>query len=203
LPNRCKRPQVFVWKTSIRRRWAVERAERQNSNLFSSFLTNGKLTKVYRIFLSFFFWFQVFLLTILRTSKTNQCLQPYRNSTRNPGFFRKPNPNLTRNFKTQTQPKAEFENLTQPKKNRVNFGLFFKENFSNFSQIFRKISTKNFFFQIYLSKILILSLQHRAAWSNHGRPLNIFMISGASGPIHGFPYSTKTFGYRMPVLGPA
>jgi hypothetical protein len=33
---------------------------------------------------------------------TTQCLQPYRNPTRNPGFFKKPNPTSTRNFETQT-----------------------------------------------------------------------------------------------------
>jgi hypothetical protein len=93
-------------------------------------------------------------------------------------------PNLTRNFKTQTQPKTEFEILTQPKKNRVYFGLFFKEKFSNLSQIFKKkkLTNKSFCGLIFISKILFkLSLQHRAAWSNHGRPLKIFMISGASG----------------------
>ncbi len=58
-----------------------------------------------------------------------QCLQPYRNPTRNPGFFNKPNPNLTRNFKTQTQPKPEIENLTQPKKTGFILGCFLKKNF--------------------------------------------------------------------------
>jgi hypothetical protein len=78
-----------------------------------------------------------------------QCLQPFQN----PGFFKKPNPNLTRNFKTQTQPKTEFENLTQPKKNRVYFGLFFKENFLNHSQLFKKISPKkNIFGLIFYQK---------------------------------------------------
>ncbi len=131
-----------------------------------------------------------------------------------PGFFQKtqpkPNPNLTRNFKTQTQPKTEFENLTQPKKNRVYFGLFFKENFfqilAKFSRKFHK--KKIFFGLIFLSKILFkLSLQHGAAWSNHGRPLKILILKILTfiyGVVdHGFPYSTKSFGYRMPVLGPA
>jgi hypothetical protein len=44
-------------------------------------------------------------------------------------FFKKPNPNLTRNFKTQTQPKPEFENLTQPKKTGFILGCFSKKNF--------------------------------------------------------------------------
>ncbi len=84
-----------------------------------------------------------------------QCLQPYRNPTQNPGFFNKPNLNLTRNFKTQTQPKPEFENLTQPKKNRVYFGLFFKVKFFKSSPNFQENFTqKKFFGLIKLSKIL-------------------------------------------------
>ncbi len=80
----------------------------------------------------------------------------------------KPNPNLTQNFKIQTQPKTEFENLTQPKKNRVYFWLFFKENFSNLSQIFKKISPKKIFFRInFFIKNFIQTFfaTYRATWS--------------------------------------
>jgi hypothetical protein len=62
-----------------------------------------------------------------------------------PGFFNKPNSNLTRNFKTQTQPKPGFENLTQPKKTGFILGCFSKKIFSNFSQIFKKTSPKKIF----------------------------------------------------------
>jgi hypothetical protein len=65
-------------------------------------------------------------------------MTPYRNPTRNPGFFNKPNPNLTRNFKTQTQLKPEFENLTQPKKTGFILGCFSKKIF----QILAKFSRK-------------------------------------------------------------
>jgi hypothetical protein len=64
-----------------------------------------------------------------RIKSQMQCLQPYRNPTRNPGFFNKPNPNLTRNFETQIQPKPEFENLTQPGKTGFILGCFSKKNF--------------------------------------------------------------------------
>ncbi len=77
-----------------------------------------------------------------------QCLQPYRNPTRNPGFFKKPNLNLTRNFKTQTQPKTEFENLTQPKKTGFILGCFAKKIFQIYYPNFQENFTKKKFFRI-------------------------------------------------------
>jgi hypothetical protein len=74
----------------------------------------------------------------------DQCLQPYRNPTRYPGFFNKPKPNLTRNFETQTQPKPEFQNLTQPRKTGFILGYFTKKIYQvvKFSRKFHQ--KKNF-----------------------------------------------------------
>jgi hypothetical protein len=51
----------------------------------------------------------------------------------------------TQNFKTQTQPKTEFENLTQPKKAGFILGCFSKKIFQILAKISRKLHQKKFF----------------------------------------------------------